>query len=177
MEERSVRVVVYIIGFIILSIIGLSIYFIVGKINKDKNKPSTEEITHNYTYVSCVKEEVDNVNARNQILQLTYDNNDLSKLDIKYNYSYRFDFDKDDLVAELNGKIKNDKNIDESITGDVKVSSGGVEATLSYDLTKSNIRIYVNNKYFYSHLYDSFDDIDDYLSGMNYKCNKEKAIN
>ena len=177
MEERSVRAVVYIIGFIILSIIGLSIYFIAGKIARDKKKNTTEEINHNYTYITCKKEDIDNALAKEQIMQLTYDNNDLYKLDIKYNYAYRFDFEKDDLVAELNAKIKNVKNIDNSITGDVKVSSGGVEATLSYDLTKGNIRIYVNNKYYYSHLYGTFDDIEDYLSALSYSCNKEKAIN
>jgi hypothetical protein len=111
MEEKSVRYIVMTIIGVILFALGLIIYLLIGAVKKD-NKPVTTTVKHEYTSISCYREEKSGSVTKKEDMTITYDYSDLDKLDIKYTYLTNNDVSFNDIYVELNtlGKSERDNH-------------------------------------------------------------------
>ncbi len=168
MEDRTVRYIVFTIIFVILFFVGVIIYLLSLKFNK--KEVVVETTTHNYSYINCTKDTNEEYINRRKHITITYDGNDLSEYKITYTYTTNRDSYVKSLISEVTAIINEEKNNYSSIESTSKNVSGGVEATLTYDLTQSDIRVYINNKYFNKNLYLDHNELINYLNTKNYIC-------
>ena len=176
MEDKDIKMVFGSILLVIGSIVLLSIIFLVKKYTK--KDPVQPDNNLNLTYIKCNKNEYIEDEKYNSYteFELSYNNSDLYeyKTTIKYTTDYEY---KDKLKTTLETmKDTETKLFSSGISGSFKIVNGGGETTLTYSLSDSTIRSHVNTKYFKGNLYKSKNDLVDYFTSKNYKCDNEIKI-
>ncbi len=169
MEEKSVRYIVMTIIGVILFALGLIIYLLIGAVKKD-SKPVITTVKHEYTSISCYREEKSGSVTKKEDMTITYDYNDLDKLDIKYTYLTNNDVSFNDIYVELNTLGKSERDNHQGVESLFKQINGGVELTLTYNLKEANLRRHANSLYFNGNIYLSTTDLINYLQSNNYIC-------
>ena len=171
MEDKSVRYIVYIIIFVILSIIGLTIFFIVNKINNSKVKQADIEENHTYESIKCSKTTEGDI-ERKEDLELIYQDKDVYEFKMTYTYTYKYETEKNKTLSELNTIYSKEVEFDsEHIKSKYEdIEKGGI-TTVTYNLTDQDVRMYVNSKFFNYNMYQPTTGLKQYLTNSkNYTC-------
>ena len=169
MEERSVRVVVSAIILCIIVFACVVIFLIVKKISSNKKVETTTVATQIIKLVCNKWNNTDIKKYHEYILEYNY--GELYKLNVLYQYTYNYSFDKDEIRNDLKAILKTEREkFSTGVTGKFETTKEGGNTTITYDLTDSSIRMYVNSYYYHNNMYLNTDDLSEYMKKNGYNC-------
>lgn len=174
MEEKGVKVIVAIIICVILFIAGIIIFLLHKKFYKeDRVEESTTK--EQITTLLCNKWSNDDYKKYQELI-LSYNHGELYKLTVKYQYTFKYSYDKQKVRNDLKSIItKEQKKFTQGYTSSYESTKEGGNVSMTYDLSETNVRLYVNSEYFHNNMYLKTNELSAYLVNTGYNCTENST--